>query len=171
MNKIRARRFLPLLVLPLLAACSDQRATFEIQDRDRSLSLIRVTQWPWDSKAQYAIVASRMPDCMRRHALPDAGLDSPVEIFAPGNDAWIVRQEGRMYVTETRTCEGFAPLAKAPDGGLGPLAGTFRLRSGTLVFEPAPKPVAPPAPPPPPPPAPAAESAPAAVPPAAPANQ
>ncbi|MFT3961598.1 hypothetical protein [Propionivibrio sp.] len=131
-------RLLPLLVLPLLAACSDQRATFEIKGGAHSLSLIRVIGAPWAKKAEYAVVASRMPDCMRRHAMPEAGLDAKVEVFAPGNDAWILRQENRMYVVETRTCEGFARLDAVPEGGTGPLMGTFEMRGDSLVFSAAP---------------------------------
>ena len=143
------RRFLtPLLsvlALPLLVACSDQRATFEIKGSAHALSLIRVTGMPWENKAKYTVVAARMPDCMRRHALPDAGLKAKVEVFAPGNDAWILRQEGRLFVVETRTCEGFAKLDQAPEDGLGAPAGVFELRQDVLVFSPAPQPVAPPA--------------------------
>jgi hypothetical protein len=134
---------LPLLVLPFLAACSDQRATFEIKGSSNALSLIRVTSFPWDKTAKYSIVAARMPDCMRRHSLPEAPLDARVEVFSPGNEAWIIRQNGRMFVTETRTCEGFASLDKEPEGGIGPLAGAFEMRSDTLVFIAAPKAVAP----------------------------
>ena len=44
-------RLLVLSLLPLLAACSDQRATFEIKGAAHSLSLIRITGMPWDSRA------------------------------------------------------------------------------------------------------------------------
>ncbi len=142
---MRFSRLLPLCVLPLLVACSDQRATFEIKGSAHALSLIRVTELPWGKTAKYSIVAARMPDCMRKHAMPEAPLDAKVEIFSPGNDAWILRQNGRLYVTETRTCEGFSPLDKAPEEGLGSPAGVFEMRNDTLVFTAAPK-VAPPPP-------------------------
>ena len=142
-------RFVPLLLLPLLAGCTDLRATFEISSRTHTLSLIRVTGMPWEKTAKYSIVAARMPDCMRRHALPDAGLNTRIEVYAPGNDAWILRQNGSMFVVETRTCEGFAKLASIPEGGLGPLMGRFEMRADALVLKAAPKaenaPAAPPA--------------------------
>ena len=129
---------LALVVVPLLAACSDQRASYEIKGSANSLSLIRVTGMPWEKTAEYSLVAARLPDCMRRHALGKAPLDAKVEIYSPGNDAWIVKLGSRMYVTETRSCEGFAKLDKAPDEGLGPLMGTFEIRAETLVFTGAP---------------------------------
>jgi len=137
-------RFVPLLLLPLLAGCSDLRASFEIKGSAHALSLIRITGMPWEKTAKYSIVAARMPDCMRRHAMSEAGLSAKVEVYAPGNDAWILRQDGSMYVVETRTCEGFAKLDAVPEGGLGPLMGSFEMRGDTLVFAAAPK-VEPPA--------------------------
>ena len=133
------RLFLALL-LPFLAACSDQRATFEIQGNTHALSLIRTTSAPWDKSASYSIVAARMPDCMRRHALPKASLNARWEIFSPGNEAWIIRQGQRVYVTETRTCEGFSVLDQVPPDGYGPLMGMFEMKNDTLVFSAAPPP-------------------------------
>ena len=132
-------RYLIFLALPSLAACSDLRATFEIKGSAHSLSLIRITGMPWEKTAKYSVVASRMPDCMRRHAMSESGLNTKVEIFSPGNDAWILRQNGRMYVVETRTCEGFARLDKEPEGGLGASMGAFEMVNGALVFNSAPK--------------------------------
>lgn len=138
-------RFVPFLLLPLLAGCSDLRATFEINGSAHALSLIRVTDMPWQKTAKYSVVAARMPDCMRRHVMSEAGLKTKVEVFAPGNDAWILRQNGSMYVVETRTCEGFAKLDAVPEGGLGSLMGRFEMRGDNLVFTAAPKAETPPA--------------------------
>jgi hypothetical protein len=140
-------RYLPLLLLPFLAACTDLRATYEIKGSAHALSLIRETGMPWEKTAKYSIVAARMPDCMRRHSMAKAGLNAKVEVYAPGNDAWILKQNGHLYVTETRTCEGFASLDKEPEGGLGALMGTFEMRNEVLVFTAAPKVTPPPAPP------------------------
>ena len=46
---------------------------------------------------------------------------------------------GATYVVETRTCEGFARLASEPEGGIGPLQGSFQVRSGTLTWVAEPK--------------------------------
>lgn len=132
-------KLLPLLLLPALVACSDQRASFQIRTSDHALSLIREQRFFWEKTATYIIVAARMPDCMRRHKMGSAALESRVEVYAPGNDAWIIKQGNRMYVVETRTCEGFAKLDAVPEGGMGPLAGTFQNRNGKLEFVAAPK--------------------------------
>ncbi len=127
---------LPLLLL--LAGCSDQRAAFEVAgSRQNSLTLIRAQTFFWDKTANYSIVAARMPDCMRRHAIGPGGADTKLEVYAPGNDAWILKQGKRMYVVETRTCEGFARLDEEPEDGMGALQGSFQMRSGTLTWVPA----------------------------------
>ena len=131
---VKLIRLLSLILLPLLVGCSDLRATFQIDGTAHALSLIRITGMPWEKTAKYSVVAARMPDCMRRHAMPDAPRDARVEVFSPGNDAWILRQGGRMYVVETRTCEGFASLNAVPVGGLGALMGVFEMRNDSLVF-------------------------------------
>jgi len=131
-------RLFSCLLLPLLAACSDQRAALEFGSPQHSLTLIRVQRLPWEKTARYAIVAARMPECQRRHDLGSAAADSKFEVYAPGNDAWILQQGKRMFVVETRTCEGFAKLEAAPEEGMGPLRGTFQLRNGTLTAVAAP---------------------------------
>ena len=130
-------KLLPLLLLPLLVACSDQRVTFPIQGSEHALSLIREQRFFWEKKATYTIVAARMPDCMRRHKLGFAPLNARVEVYSPGNNAWILKMTNTMYVVETRTCEGFAKLDAEPEGGIGPLVGIFQTRKGVLEFAPA----------------------------------
>lgn len=127
-------KWVVLLLLPLLAACSDDRASFQIETSDHALTLIRDQRFFWSDTAEYTIVAAHMPTCMRRHKLESAPLDAKVEVYAPGNNAWILKQDDVMYVVETRTCEGFARLMTPPEGGMGPLVGTFEEKGGTLTF-------------------------------------
>jgi len=136
---VSAQKLVALLLWPLLVACSDQRAAFEIGSRQHSLTLIRVHTFFWERTASYSLVAARMPECMRRHEMGSGGAESRVEVYAPGNDAWILKQGKRLYVVETRTCEGFARLASEPEGGLGPLQGSFQVRSGALTWIAEPK--------------------------------
>lgn len=132
------RKLLPLLLLPVLLACSDDRASFPIATSDHALSLIREKRFFWSKTAVYSIVAARMPDCMRRHKMASASLLAKWEVYSPGNNAWILKQGNRMFVVETRTCEGFAKLEAVPEEGTGPLMGTFQSKGGVLSFVPAP---------------------------------
>jgi len=131
-------KLLPLLLLPVLLACSDQRISFQIQGSDHALSMIREQRYFWEKTAEYTVVAARMPDCMRRHKIGPAALGASFEVYSPGNNAWILKQDNRMYVVETRTCEGFARLDAVPEGGMGPLLGTFQTRKDVFEFLAAP---------------------------------
>lgn len=139
-------KLLPFLLLPMLVACSDERASFQIATSDHALTLIREQQFFWSKTAVYTIVAARMPDCMRRHKMGPASRLAKVEVYSPGNDAWILKQGTRMFVVETRTCEGFAKLEAEPEGGMGSLLGVFQNKKKVLTFVAEPKAEAPAAP-------------------------
>lgn len=126
---------LGLLAAPLLTACIDDGATYEIDNtREHVLSLIREQPYFWDNKVNLSLVVSRMPACMRRHSLGTAMPNTKVEVYQVPSGAFIVKVGKRMYATETQTCEGFAKIEGEPEGGMGELKGTFRVKKGELVF-------------------------------------
>lgn len=132
---------LSLLCLPLLSACINDAATYEIDNtREHVLSLIREQPYFWDNKVELYMVVSRMPACMRRHSM---GLGMPttkIEIYQVPSGAFIVKAGKRMYATETQNCVNFVKMDGEPIEGMGKLMGTFREKKGTLVFVPEDKP-------------------------------
>lgn len=138
MNAIRRLRhlILPLLAVPLLSACVNDAATYEIDNtREHVLSLIREQPYFWDSKVNLYLIVSRMPACMRRHNLGPGTAATKVEIYQVPSGAFIVKAGKKLYATETRTCEGFAKMDAEPVEGMGKLMGTFRVKNGELVFD------------------------------------
>jgi len=126
---------LPLLALPLLSACVNDGATYEIDNtREHVLSLIREQPYFWDSKVNLYFVVSRMPACMRRHSLGVATDKTKVEVYQVPSGAFIIKAGKKMFATETQTCESFAKMDSEPPEGMGTLMGTFRLKKGVLVF-------------------------------------
>jgi len=126
---------LPLLAAPLLTACINDGATYEIDGtREHVLSLIREQPYFWDSKVNLYLVVSRMPACLRRHNLGVGTEKTKVEIYQVPSGAFIVKSGKRMYATETQTCESFAKMDGEPAEGMGKLMGTFRVKNGELVF-------------------------------------
>lgn len=126
---------LPLLAAPLLTACINDGATYEIDNtREHVLSLIREQPYFWDSKVNLYLVVSRMPACMRRHNLGVGTEKTKVEIYQVPSGAFIVKSGKRMFATETQTCESFAKMDGEPAEGMGKLMGTFRVKNGELVF-------------------------------------
>jgi hypothetical protein len=126
---------LPLLVAPLLTACINDGATYEIDGtREHVLSLIREQPYPWDPKVNLYLVVSRMPACLRRHNLGTGTEKTRVEVYQVPSGAFIVKVGKKMYATETQTCESFAKMDSEPPEGMGQLMGTFRVKKGELVF-------------------------------------
>ena len=133
---MRLRHFLlPLLALPLLSACVNDGATYEIDNsREHVLSLIREQPYFWDSKVNLYLVVSRMPSCMRRHSLGAATEKTRVEVYQVPSGAFIIKAGKKMFATETQTCESWAKMDGEPAEGMGTLMGSFRLKKGELVF-------------------------------------
>ena len=133
---MRLRHFiLPLLAAPLLTACVNDGATYEIDNtREHVLSLIREQPYFWDSKIELYLVVSRMPACMRRHSMGLGTPNTKVEIYQVPSGAFIVKAGKRMYATETQNCVNFVKMTEGPAEGMGKLMGTFREKKGELVF-------------------------------------
>jgi hypothetical protein len=126
---------LPLLAAPLLTACVNDGATYEIDNtREHVLSLIREQPYFWESKANFFLIVSRMPACMRRHSIGSVPVNTKVEIYQVPSGAFIVKAGKKMFATETQTCESFAKMDGEPAEGMGKLMGSFRVKKGELVF-------------------------------------
>lgn len=126
---------LPLLAAPLLTACVNDAATYEIDNtREHVLSLIREQPYFWDSKVELYLIVSRMPACMRRHSMGTGTEKTRVEVYQVPSGAFIIKAGKRMFATETQTCESFAKMDSEPLEGMGELKGVFRQKKGELVF-------------------------------------
>jgi len=126
---------LPLLAAPLLSACVNDAATYEIDNsREHTLTLIREQPWFWDSKVEHYLVVSRLPSCLRRHSIGALPGNTKVEIYQVPSGAFIVKAGKRMFATETQTCESFAKMNEEPPEGMGTLIGTFQVKNNVLVF-------------------------------------
>lgn len=126
---------LSLLAVPLLSACVNDGATYEIDGtREHVLSLIREQPYFWDKKTNFSLVVSRMPACMRRHSIGLLSPNTKVEIYQVPSGAFIVKAGKRLYATETQTCESWAKVDGEPEGGMGELKGTFLVKKEELVF-------------------------------------
>ena len=127
---------LPCLAVPLLAACVNDGATYEIDNtREHVVSVIREQPYFWEDKVNFYVVVSRMPACMRRHEAGSGTPKTKVEIYQVPSGAFIVKLGKRMFATETQTCESFAKMNAEPDEGMGVLKGTFREKNGEWGFE------------------------------------
>lgn len=134
---MRLRSFiLAMLAVPLLSACVNDGATYEIDNtREHVISVIREQPYFWEEKVNFYVVVSRMPACMRRHEAGSGSVNTKIEIYQVPSGAFVVKIGKRMFATETQTCESFARMDGEPVEGIGELRGTFREKNGVWGFE------------------------------------
>jgi hypothetical protein len=130
----RTRTIIICAAALLLSACArEEAASFTIDgDPNHSLSLMRET-YPWRKVWEVRLVTTHKPDCLRRHSLQRANKDAfKVELYRPEAGVFILNQDGRWYVTETRQCrlQAFEETPPAP----GERLGEFAEKDGVLVF-------------------------------------
>lgn len=122
-------------LLPLLAGCISDAASYVITPPDHALTLIREQRWFWKDEVELEVVAARMPDCQRRHSLETApASQATVEVYQTGSTTFVLKQGPHYYLIETRSCVGFEKLDTPPPGGIGLPVGVFREEGGRLRF-------------------------------------
>lgn len=131
------RLFFSILSLMFLAsACTNDGASFMIEDRNHSLSLEREQPYFWDDRVNYWLVVTHLPACQRKHFVVLGLPTFKTELWDMGGGTYALRMGKKMYVTETRTCNAFAPLPEEPATGLGTLLGRYQQnREGALTFK------------------------------------
>lgn len=135
---------LPLALLPVLAGCVNDAASFQIEGKDNALTLVREQRWFWKPEVDLSVTASRLPDCQRRHPMGVAPVDASVEVWQTGPGTFLLKRGKLVYLAETQTCEGFQKVdVDQLPGGMGNKLGVFQVQGGKLSFVPAPPPPAP----------------------------
>jgi hypothetical protein len=129
---------IPLLFPLLLAGCTNDGAAYRVDGQNQSISIVRESMF-WEKQVNLSLVVSSLPDCQRRHALQKASPKAHIELWQPGQDTYILKIGDAMYVTETRTCEGFASMDSEPSGGMGVQLGVFGEVKDVFSFVPTPK--------------------------------
>ena len=125
----------PLLAALLLAGCVNDSASYQIEDKNHSLTLRLVQDYFWKKEATLRLTATRMPDCMRQFELGEVALSGlEIELFASGPNAYTLRAGEDVWQVDTQGCSELeAPEANAVTGQA---LGAFHLdEHGKLVFE------------------------------------
>ena len=137
------RKILILSMSILLAGCVNDAASYLIDGADNSLTIRREQSYFWKSDVDVSLVATRMPDCQRLHALASAAKDAmKVELFSAGENLWNVRLGEQLWQISTQNCNDMTELQYDPKADMGQAIGSFVVRDGKLVFDPAPAPAA-----------------------------
>jgi hypothetical protein len=103
----------PLLLLTpllLLAGCVNESASYAIDSNDHALTVIVTQDYFWSKQASLHLVASRLPECQRQFDLGKTPLaDLNVELFATGDESFLLRSGETMWQVETERCTELPP--------------------------------------------------------------
>jgi len=126
-----------LLLAPLLAGCESESAALTLGNRAHALTLVRTKPYFWSNAWQLELVVARLPDCQRRHDLKKTTSETPrIEVYWSGRPGLFGLRHGkRWYAADTVSCD-MQIMNEAPEDP-GQFVGTFRVKNGTLTFEPA----------------------------------
>jgi hypothetical protein len=135
---MKSLRYLPLLLLPVLAACENSGVSYIVDgDKDHSISLVREQHWFWSGTVEQMLVPARMPACMRRiHIDPDKTSFTEMKLYRNDTRLFVAQQGANWWAVGTEACK--VQKFDAPPKDPGDLAGSFQRKGGKLVFVPAP---------------------------------
>lgn len=133
----------------LLAGCVSDSASYLIEGRDHSLTLLREQAYFWSGEWDLELMTTHQPECMRRHKLKPVPMgDFKAELFRSLEGGYILKQGGNWYIADTQKCR--LQQYQAPPIEPGDLLGAFEVKDDRLQFveaaKLAAKPVAPVAP-------------------------
>ena len=131
------RKTMVLATAFFLAGCTEDSATADIDSQGHTLTVRRQQRYFWQDKVDVSLLAARLPDCQRLHALTSAepADQLKVELFAYGEQVWNLRVGKQLWQIETTTCNGLTELEYDPRADLGRPAGSFSVRDGKLMFD------------------------------------
>ena len=136
MLKPAIRPLLPLLLLPLLAGCLQDSASYLFPEKDHAITLIRNQTWPWQSTLSIDVVAIRLPECNSGIRIRDVPSTAEMTLFkAPDGypePIFILRLDQRLFAVSTESCRVQEFQSAPPD--LGTQLGRFQVRDGKFAF-------------------------------------
>jgi hypothetical protein len=134
---------LPLLILPLLAACHQDAASYLLPEKHHAITVMRNQQWFWQDEMVVNVVVSRLPECEGSGKIERVAVDDKFFLYqAPPEYAepiYILRtgKKGskRAYAISTQSCR-FETFKDMPDD-VGVRLGVFKEVEGVFQFVPA----------------------------------
>ena len=134
-----SRLLLILLAGTTLGGCKIHAGSYQI-DNSKSFTLIRETRYFWSQNVERWFTVSRMPDCQRKHRMPDdvKGQIEDIRLRKLDDLTYQIQDDKTLYLADLQRCT-FTELPKGtPKEGL--LIGKFTEASGNNIpFEAASK--------------------------------
>lgn len=98
----------PLLLLTpliLLAGCVNDSTSYVIDGSDHALTVVVTQDYFWSKQTSVRLIAAHLPDCQRQFDFGKASMDDlNIELFATGEESFLLRSGDEMWQVETRNC-------------------------------------------------------------------
>lgn len=133
----RLVRALPIALLPVLAGCVQDTASYMIDgDRNHAITVARAQKWFWSGAVDVSVIAARQPECLGGLDIKDVTRDTPLVLHRPPEDyaepIFILEVKGEHYAVSTQSCRVQKFPAKPDDAG--PEVGRYLEQDGKLRF-------------------------------------
>lgn len=140
MRLSRFSRVAPLSALILLlAGCLQDTASYQFEEKDHAITLVRNQTWFWQDTVEVTVIALRLPHCNGGLTISDMPVDTRVSLYrAPDEYAepiFILKAGKRYFAVSTQSCR-VQKFDDAPDP-LGEKLGVFRVKDDKFQFVPA----------------------------------
>lgn len=129
----RTPRLLPILLASIaLGGCKIHAGSYQI-DNSKSFTLIRETRYFWSQNVERWFTVSRMPDCQRKHRMPDdvKGQVEDIRLRKVDDLNYQIQDGKTLYLADLQRCT-FTELPRGTPKE-GQLIGKFADAKGNSI--------------------------------------
>lgn len=137
MRSLTMKRWMSLFpLLPVLAGCLQDTASYTLGDREHAITLVRNQTWPWQSTVDVNVTVMRKPDCNGGGSIPGVERDGAMTLYRAPDEypepILILKAGQRVYAISSYSCR-LQRFEEAPDT-LGRKLGRFVEEDGKFQF-------------------------------------
>lgn len=130
------RWMLLISLLPLLAGCFQDTASYTLGAREHAITLVRNQTWPWQSTVEVSVMVTRMPECNGGGVIDAVPEDAAYALYRAPDEypepILLLKTDGRVFAVSTQSCR-LQEFEEAPDD-LGEKLGQFQEVDGKFRF-------------------------------------
>jgi len=130
------RWMLLFFLIPFLAGCLQDTASYSLGARDHAITLVRNQTWPWQSTVDVSVIAVRMPECNGGGDIKGVPENAEYALYRAPDEypepLFLLKTGDRVFAVSTQSCR-LQEFKEAPDK-LGVKLGTFMVKDGKFQF-------------------------------------
>jgi hypothetical protein len=134
MNMKRWMLLMPLV--PLLAGCLQDTASYAFPEKNHAITLVRNQTWPWQSTLDVTVIALRLPECNGGGDIKDVAEEAAFTLYQAPNEypepIFMLKVDQRVFAVSTQSCR-VQEFKETPDD-LGQKLGAFMVKDDKFQF-------------------------------------